>query len=100
MKNKSKIVKDASNWKLMDGDNSCIRKINSYLTCRYIMKSNMPSNECLVEAKYIYGNNKSQEDIRSFIASYLEQQFESPHSLIQRGHTEEADEIIGILNNG
>lgn len=47
------LVKDASKWKEMAGDTDLEKKINSYLTCRFIVSKDIPCNECLTEAKAI-----------------------------------------------
>jgi hypothetical protein len=37
----------------MDGDNELERKLNAFLTRRFILGGNVPSDECLTEAKEI-----------------------------------------------
>jgi len=48
-----KIVKDAHNWQEMDGDTDLEKKLNSYLTCWFIIPQGIPSDECVREAKEI-----------------------------------------------
>jgi len=51
-------------WKNMDGDSEIEKRINSYLTCQFIVFDDVPADECLDEAKYIlelikqYGQNQ------------------------------------------
>ena len=45
-----RIVEDASRWEDMEGGTVLIQKLNSYLTCRYIISTEVPANECLEEA--------------------------------------------------
>jgi hypothetical protein len=52
-KRQYRLVKDASDWKDMDGDNDLEKQLNSYLTCRFILTASVPSDECLTEAKEI-----------------------------------------------
>ena len=47
------IVKDASKWEDMAGDSVLEKKINSYLTCRFISSLKVPCDECLSEAREI-----------------------------------------------
>lgn len=37
----------------MDGDNALEKELNAYLTCQFILQKNVPSDECLSEAKKI-----------------------------------------------
>ena len=47
------IVNGVISWEYMDGDNELEKKINCYLTKQFIMPSDIPSDECLSEAKHI-----------------------------------------------
>ena len=42
---------DATKWKNMDGETRLEKKLNSYLTCNFTMHKEIPSDECLSEAK-------------------------------------------------
>lgn len=53
MKNKSRIIKEPITWEQMDGNNELEKKLNCYLTKQFVMPSNIPSDECLNEAKHI-----------------------------------------------
>ena len=57
---KYKIVENAMRWKEMDGDTDLEKKLNSYLTCRFIISKDVPSDECLDEAKEIIRMIKEQ----------------------------------------
>ena len=46
-------VKNASDWKKMAGDNELEKRLNSYLTCQFIVKHDIPADECLSEARFI-----------------------------------------------
>lgn len=48
-----KIVRDAHNWKRMNGDTELEKRLNSYLTCAFIIPRNVPADECLSEARDI-----------------------------------------------
>ena len=48
-----KLVADAEVWEHMDGDNDLEKKLNSYLTCQFIIRNDVPSDECLDEAREI-----------------------------------------------
>jgi len=49
---KSKLVKKVKPSE-MDGDNELEKQINAYLTYRFVLTKNVPSDECLDEAKFI-----------------------------------------------
>lgn len=46
-------IKDARDWKKMDGDTDLEKKVNSYLTGQFIIYNGVPSDECLDEAKHL-----------------------------------------------
>lgn len=52
-KTKVKLVKDAEVWQDMAGDSALEKRINSYLTCQFILCKDVPADECLSEAKEI-----------------------------------------------
>lgn len=45
------IVKDTGIWQEMDGATDLEKKLNSYLTKRFIGRKDIPSDECLSEAR-------------------------------------------------
>lgn len=51
---KTKFVKDVKeDWRDMDGDTLLERWLNAYLTYRFTLSKDMPSDECLSEARTI-----------------------------------------------
>lgn len=46
-----RFVADAYDWKLMDGKTDLEKRLNSYLTARFIFSRDVPSDECLSEAR-------------------------------------------------
>ena len=68
------IVKNISkNWKKMDGDSLLEKKINAYLTSKYI-SNECPSDECISYAKKfakLTPNKKSSEVIKKTIIEYF-----------------------------
>lgn len=52
-KSVSEIIKGKISWKKMKGKDDLEKKINCYLTKQFIMSRDIPSDECLDEAKYI-----------------------------------------------
>ena len=87
-----KKLTDPSKWENMDGNTNLIKKLNSYLTCAFISKSDIPSDECLLEASDINGH---REWVSFEIADYLANRF----SHKSQGQYEEkcAEEIIKII---
>lgn len=53
MPKRVRMVRDAAKWRHMSGDTELERAVNSYLTCQFIMRRNVPADECLTEAKEI-----------------------------------------------
>jgi len=49
----SKIIEGKITWEQMDGNNELEKKLNHYLTKMFIVSSDVPSDECLTEARYI-----------------------------------------------
>jgi len=49
----TKFVEDAAIWTEMDGDSELEKRVNSYLTCRFTIRKDIPSDECLSEAKHL-----------------------------------------------
>lgn len=49
----TRLIKEPTVWTNMDGNNNLERKLNSYLTTRFITRQEIPSDECLSEAKEI-----------------------------------------------
>ena len=47
----TEIVKRAENWVQMAGETDLEKKVNSYLTCQFILSYNVPADECLTEAR-------------------------------------------------
>lgn len=47
-----KMVKEVTP-ETMDGDTDLEKHLNAYLTCQFIVSFNMPSDECLHEAKEV-----------------------------------------------
>lgn len=56
------IVEDAMLWELMDGDTEEQQKINSILTCRFIIRHDVPSDECLDYAETLCELEDPTED--------------------------------------
>ena len=52
-KSKNPRLTNANHWENMDGDSEIEKRLNSYLTCQFIMSQDIPSDECLSEAQYI-----------------------------------------------
>ena len=50
---KIKIVRNAADWKKMAGDTNLEKRLNSYLTCEFILTKNVRYNECLEAARDI-----------------------------------------------
>ena len=48
-----KIVKDATKWKKMEGDTELEKRLNSFLTCWFVISQDVPADECIKEAKKI-----------------------------------------------
>lgn len=47
------IIKDARIWQDMAGDNELEKRLNSYLTVQFVIKEDVPYDECLSEAREI-----------------------------------------------
>lgn len=73
----NRFIDDARNWAEMDGDTDLEKKINSILTHRFIWTKDVPTDECLVEAKHLVGmfNHGCSEDE---VAKYLAERFRTP----------------------
>lgn len=50
---RSRTVRDACNWQRMDGDTPLEQMLNAYLTTQFILKHNVPADECLAEARKV-----------------------------------------------
>jgi hypothetical protein len=98
MKKNKRIIKDASKWQDMDGNTNIEKQINSYLTCIFISKHNIPSDECLSETKAILEEaNEGKEGLLDRIERYLNHQFMYPDSVIKRDCYIQAREVISLL---
>ena len=64
---------------VMEGDSYCERLLNAYLTSTFILKYNVPKDECLVEARKIIKMNNGLQ-----IAKYLCQSFGPKVSFISK----------------
>lgn len=53
MNQEIELVDDAGVWQEMDGDTELEKRLNSYLTCQFILVDDVPADECLSEAKEI-----------------------------------------------
>ena len=94
MKKKSKhethLVIHPRQYKKMAGSNILEKKINSLLTCEYIVSTYAPFDECLTEAREIVENDWHTPTL----VSYLKKQF-GPYPNF--GHDDLADEIVALV---
>ena len=67
------IIEDALDWEKMDGDTELEKKVNSYLTCRFITQKSVPKDECLQEAK----------EVIELVAEFYEKQIITMRNLIK-----------------
>ncbi len=94
-----RIVKDASRWQDMDGETPVVQKINSYITCAFILSQDMPADECLSEARVIVNKFKLHEATVDWVTDYLGSQFSDANALIKRRPTQSAEEVVKILQS-
>jgi len=92
------MVKDASRWQEMDGDSRAEKQINSYLTCAFISQYDIPSDECLNEAKAVLEEaGRSKEGLIDRIEEYIIHQFMCPESVVKRNCFEQAEEVMKLI---
>lgn len=48
-----KIAKNAKKWQTMAGKDEMEKRVNSYLTCQFILHQDIPDDECLHEARAV-----------------------------------------------
>ena len=61
-----KIVPDASVWQQMEGETPLIQRLNSFLTCRFIMSKEIPSDECVDSARVLAALWAQGHDVEAF----------------------------------
>jgi hypothetical protein len=92
---RTKLV-DARNWRNMAGMNEQVKKINSYLTCNFILSENIPDDECEDEAITIFEQHRGGELTLAWLEKFLNRQF-GHESVVERFYTEQAEGLIKIL---
>lgn len=71
-----RIVKDAAVWQDMAGETSVHQKINSFLTCAFIMRKDMPDDECVSYAQPLIDMwNQDSSQFYARAAAYLGRYF-------------------------
>ena len=88
-----RIVKHVGNWKNMDGDNELEKRINSFLALTFAGGSNLPSNECLDEARGIIYMLDSRSFSLEDMVNYLEDE------LMYAGPPRLAHHALSIVNS-
>ena len=68
------IVKDCMRWQEMDGETRLIRMLNAYLTKTFVVREDVPPDECLSYALEIAAF-KSIEEKADELKAYLERKF-------------------------
>lgn len=53
MKSTQQIVFDVRDWKQMAGRTSLHKQVNAYFTEQFVLRYQVPADECLVEANWI-----------------------------------------------
>lgn len=99
------MIKDPSNWRYMSGRTEIVKKINSYLTSKFLASEDAPvaADECLFEAITCVDIVKENEsDVMFLLADYLHDQFyNGEKSLFDRIHLcyDPAKDIINMVKN-
>lgn len=89
---KYKMIPDAKVWEDMDGETKTIKRLNSFLTVRFIERREIPSDECLEEARHLVRMwEEKREGFEPRAADYLVEQFATVHRYDQE--KEEFDPI-------
>ena len=86
---------DPTKWENMEGETDTIKKLNSYLTCHFIIESDLPADECLSEAIAIESH---KEWVEFEIADYLADRFSHKGKGEYEGY--HAREILKIIRKG
>jgi hypothetical protein len=86
MKNYSMVKKVTETT--MAGGTPLEKRLNAYLTCKFISDSYIPDDECLPEARYILTLKK--KGLRGELHKYLEYQFGTAPAAVVK-------EIVGML---
>lgn len=63
--NKTRFVDEVNEF-VMDGDDTLEKKINAYLTKRFILSKNVPADECLDEAKTLIAIVRDHDKIEAY----------------------------------
>lgn len=70
------MVPDATVWEDMDGETDLIKKLNSFLTVRFISRTEIPSDECLKSATHLAGLwERDRSNFEPVAAGYLVKHF-------------------------
>ena len=97
------LVKDATDWSRMAGSTEVVKRLNSYLTCRFISSKEIPPDECVSESVKIFEEymktSMTKSEFIEWVENFLTKQFMPKSTLVDREASEESLEVVELLKN-